>query len=261
MSSSRPAPRVHRSKPLCRSTGRDKDRVYLLQFTQNKSRRFFFWLQEKEGGVGEDLAKKVNDELNPGGEFGRQLRTLRTLRDSERGSGAQALSLEHVQSAFSSLGMPPAAPGSSSSASDGPPAPPVTSDALANALSSMMNATPSLALGDVASPDAVADAGLFDDDAAVDRLLPHLPESQRTRAELQTILRAPQFRQALDQLTRALRSPENYESIMANFGLGSAAANSNDPVERFLAAIVSQAADAKKDGDGAADSGNGDAKP
>ncbi|EEY68626.1 proteasomal ubiquitin receptor ADRM1-like protein [Phytophthora infestans T30-4] len=44
-------------------TGRTNDRVYILQY-KNSSRRFFFWMQNKDASRDEDLVKKVNDCMN-----------------------------------------------------------------------------------------------------------------------------------------------------------------------------------------------------
>ena len=94
---------------------------------------------------------------------------------------------------------------------------------------------------------AVVDAsGVLNDQSVVDRLLTHLPESQRNVDELKTLIRAPQFRQALSQLTSALLTPENYASILANFAL-EAAPLTGDPVQSFLHAITKAV---EKDGDG-----------
>merc|ERR1712038_1472034 len=42
-------------------TGREGDRVYLLQYGNNSERRFFFWMQEKEeGNEDEDNCVKIN---------------------------------------------------------------------------------------------------------------------------------------------------------------------------------------------------------
>ena len=83
----------------------------------------------------------------------------------------------------------------------------------------------------------------------VARLLEHLPESQRSKAELASLMRAPQFRQALGQLTQALLTPENYNSVCANFGIDPAKAPlSGDPIECFLGAILNSV-DEDKDGD------------
>ncbi|RLN89433.1 hypothetical protein BBJ28_00011165 [Nothophytophthora sp. Chile5] len=44
-------------------TGREGDRVYILQY-KNSARRFFFWMQNKDSSRDEELAKKVNDCMN-----------------------------------------------------------------------------------------------------------------------------------------------------------------------------------------------------
>ena len=96
--------------------------------------------------------------------------------------------------------------------------------------------------------DAVDASGVLNDQTVVERLLQHLPESQRNVDELKTLIRAPQFRQALSQLTSALLTPENYASILANFGLEAAPLTGGDPVQSFLDAITK--AVEKSDGDG-----------
>ncbi|TDH72114.1 hypothetical protein CCR75_003663 [Bremia lactucae] len=44
-------------------TGRSDDRVYILQY-KNSSRRFFFWMQNKDATRDQELVKKVNDCMN-----------------------------------------------------------------------------------------------------------------------------------------------------------------------------------------------------
>ncbi|CAI5709881.1 unnamed protein product [Hyaloperonospora brassicae] len=44
-------------------TGRPDDRVYILQY-KNSSRRFFFWMQNKDASRDDELVKKVNDAMN-----------------------------------------------------------------------------------------------------------------------------------------------------------------------------------------------------
>ena len=111
----------------------------------------------------------------------------------------------------------------------------------------MSSSSQRVGLGDVATGDAVDASGVLNDSSVVERLLQHLPESQRNVDELKTLIRAPQFRQALSQLTSALLTPENYASILANFGL-EAAPLTGDPVQSFLDAITK--AVEKSDGDG-----------
>ena len=85
---------------------------------------------------------------------------------------------------------------------------------------------------------------LLEDDAVVAALLPHLPEGQQTAEELRRTLSTPQFRSTLRTLTSALMS-DNYNSVMANFGLdptaGSEALAQGNPVLAFLQAVQAQA--------------------
>ena len=42
------------------NTGREGDRVVMLQFSSRPDRRFFFWLQHKKDDDDEELTKKMN---------------------------------------------------------------------------------------------------------------------------------------------------------------------------------------------------------
>jgi len=220
------------------STGTDKDRVYILQFKAQEDRRFFFWMQDADDSNDEVLVEKLNKTLNgDGADLGASLRALRANPATAVQPGQTPLSLGNLQDVFASLDMP-AAPAA------------VDSDALARSLAAaMQQQTTRVGLGDVATGDAVDASGVLQDQTVVDRLLQHLPESQRNVGELATLVRAPQFRQALSQLTSALLTPDNYASILANFGL-EAQQVSSDPVQGFLDAILAAVAKEKGDGDG-----------
>ena len=220
------------------STGRDEDRVYILQFKAQEDRRFFFWMQDADDSNDKELVEKLNKALNgDGADLGASLRALRN-NPAPAPAGQAPLSLDNIQDVFASLDMPAAAPA---------PAGSVDSDALARSLAAAMSSQQQrVSLGDVATGDAVDASGVLNDSSVVQRLLEHLPESQRNVDELKTLIRAPQFRQALSQLTSALLTPENYASILANFGL-EAAPLTGDPVQSFLDAITKAV---EKDGDG-----------
>ena len=49
-------------------TGREGDRVFSLQFTANRSRRFFFWMQDKDASKDEERVASVNAHINRTGE-------------------------------------------------------------------------------------------------------------------------------------------------------------------------------------------------
>merc|ERR1719473_401921 len=69
------------------------------------------------------------------------------------------------------------------------------------------------------APDEVLRSGVLDDPAVQARLLPLLPEEQRNPDELRSLVRSPQFQQALGSLSSALHTPDNFNSVFANFGL------------------------------------------
>ncbi|GLE02592.1 hypothetical protein PINS_up011433 [Pythium insidiosum] len=83
-------------------------------------------------------------------------------------------------------------------------------------------------------------APLLQDEAAVNALLPHLPEGVQNAFELQQTLRSPQFRQSIGSLVSALQTG-NYHAVITNFGLdpaaGAAKLTYGDSVGAFLDAI------------------------
>eukprot|EP00635_Sarcinochrysidales_sp_CCMP3193_P011915 CAMPEP_0118896162 /NCGR_PEP_ID=MMETSP1166-20130328/4165_1 /TAXON_ID=1104430 /ORGANISM="Chrysoreinhardia sp, Strain CCMP3193" /LENGTH=357 /DNA_ID=CAMNT_0006835215 /DNA_START=99 /DNA_END=1172 /DNA_ORIENTATION=+ len=237
-------------------TGRDaEDRVYVLQFSQQRGRRFFFWMQAKDDADDASNVAKVNTAMNgddggvaAGAAFSAAAAaaapasgasddaaaaaaasggdgTLEFLQQLQQGgtSGGQ-LTLGALQSAMSNLGLPQQQQGASTAGA---------------------SASAPLRLAEVASADDIEQSGILDDEAVVERLVRHLPESTRTREELAYLLRAPQFRQALTQLQNALASPENFASVLANFQLPATdgPAFAVDPVRAFLDAVLRAADD------------------
>ena len=102
-------------------------------------------------------------------------------------------------------------------------------------------------------------------DEAAERLIRRLPESQRSREQLEAAIRSPQLRQALSALSAALGT-ENYETVFANFDLdpadGADELAHGDAVGAFLAALrakVSRADGAGPAGDEGDSAGTDDA--
>ena len=99
-------------------SGKD-DRVYLLQFKAQESRRFFFWMQNKDASDDDELVEKLQQALagTADGEsaLGAMLRGLQQQAPQQAPAaadgGAPGLSLENLQDVFSNLNMPPAAAG------------------------------------------------------------------------------------------------------------------------------------------------------
>ena len=237
------------------------ERLYLLQFKANEARRFFFWMQDKDGSEDDALVEKLNATINgvggdddDGTSLGAVLRGLQSQAPASPAGGgdasAPALTMDSLQNVFSNMDMP-AAPAPAAGTGSGA----VSSDALAAAMAGALAAAGGggerLTLQGVATGDALEASGLLDDAAAVDRLVAHLPEGQRSKAELTTLLRSPQFKQALASLTSALYTPDNYASILANFGIDPSPLSGDDPVVGFLAAVLKSSGPSEPDGDAA----------
>eukprot|EP00617_Octactis_speculum_P019318 CAMPEP_0185768174 /NCGR_PEP_ID=MMETSP1174-20130828/48038_1 /TAXON_ID=35687 /ORGANISM="Dictyocha speculum, Strain CCMP1381" /LENGTH=382 /DNA_ID=CAMNT_0028452753 /DNA_START=57 /DNA_END=1205 /DNA_ORIENTATION=+ len=46
------------------NTGKEGDRVYMLQFTSDRNKRFFFWCQDKDDSKDVELVTKINETMN-----------------------------------------------------------------------------------------------------------------------------------------------------------------------------------------------------
>jgi hypothetical protein len=85
---------------------------------------------------------------------------------------------------------------------------------------------------------------LLEDAAVVQELVQQLPEGQQTSDELRRTISCPQLRASLRALTGALMS-DNYNAVLANFGLdpaaGAEALARGDTVLAFLQALQQKA--------------------
>jgi len=261
-------------------TQREGDRVVLLQFFSNPSRRFFFWLQDKEDSEDEELLKKFNDTMISNGDAAPTGTPAATPAEAAGSPGAtdrQLVQMEALQNVLSGMGLPPAptttsaanpsggttsasqpaqqsstslpatggAPTTSAAATA--PSQGITAEALQAAMMSVASAaararpTP---LQDIVTADEVDRTGILADPAVQEQLLSALPEGHQTPEELHASVRSPQFQQTLTALSGALQT-ENYNSIFANFGLdasaGAAALARGDGIQAFLDALNAQA--------------------
>jgi hypothetical protein len=239
------------------NTGRENDRVVLLQFTSNASRRFFFWLQDKNEDKDEELITKFNDILDGRG-GNDEPPPLVEAPAEQQNQPVQMADLLRV------LGLPAAAPApnaepTSSSAPVQPPASgagiipaasqtgntPLSSEDLARAMAGIGQArTPPTALQDIVNADDITSSAILSDQNVQQELLSTLPEGHQTEEELVATLHSPQFQQTLTSLSSALQS-DSYGSILANFSLDAAAGaehlNRGDNVGAFLASVQDQA--------------------
>lgn len=116
-------------------TGRPDDRVYILQY-KNSSRRFFFWMQNKDASRDEELVKKVNDCMNnaqaaassDGGrgsgnnvqlDHNAIMQMLGAMGAGDQGRGAggsgQAVQMSELQNILQNMGLPAGAQSAASS--------------------------------------------------------------------------------------------------------------------------------------------------
>lgn len=132
---------------------------------------------------------------------------------------------------------------------------PLSTDAMTSLLQAMFQAqqqtrqAPTVVpLNTIVTPASVSH--LLDDPKVVEELLPLLPEGQRTEEELRLTISSPQLQQSLRSLTNALLS-NNYNAVLANFGLNAAAGAEamaqGNTVLAFIQALQQQAEEGKED--------------
>ena len=126
---------------------------------------------------------------------------------------------------------------------------PLSTDAMTSLLQAMFQAqqqrpqAPTIVpLNTVLTPESFSQ--LLEDPKIVEALLPFLPEGQQTEEELRQTFSSPQLQQSLRSLTNALLS-NNYNAVLANFGLDAAAGADamaqGNPVLAFIQALQEQA--------------------
>jgi len=262
------------------ATGREGDRVYMVKYSSG-AEPIMFWMQEKADSHDLENCNKVNEYANnpaaaaaaaaaasggsgapiPGaGEMDSASDALSTMLASLGLPGApgaplaarQPLTAEAFRSLMAGAGAGAgtgagAGAGASSSSSAAHPStaaaapPPAPVPAPAPAPVVQAETTPPIELQEVLTADAVLATGLLDDPDTCASLIAQLPEGQRTRAHLEAALRSPQLADSMRALSAALQS-ENYNAVMANFGLDPAAGMSalmrGQAVEAFLNAVA-----------------------
>ncbi|GAB5029548.1 adhesion regulating molecule 1 [Nannochloropsis oceanica] len=244
------------------NTGREKDRVYILQYQGGSSRRFFFWMQSASDEKDEELVKRLNEcmtnpppsEAEEGGAGG---------TGAAGGTGDAPASQQNVEDLLSSM-----LGGGTTGAQTRVPGPSAAVTAPASGSSSagatgrggqltaadlqraMMNLTGmqqqqqqqrTVPLTEIVNADEVLRSGVLSDPAVQEQLIPLLAEGQQTPEQLEAIMHSPQFRSTLGSLTGALQT-DNFNSIMSNFGLdasrGMEALSAGNNVDAFLQALL-----------------------
>jgi hypothetical protein len=252
-------------------TGKDADRVYMVKYSSG-AEPMMFWMQEKESDKDEENSTKINQYANDpaaataaaavavdnapssataaaavpgandsttsdGDALSALLASLNPGAGSPGSGSSPALSAEAFRNIMSHAAAPPAAPAPA-------PAPATTHTATNAAIEQSVNSPQPVELQEVLGANGVLATGLLEDAAVVDQLISQLPEGQRTRADLEAALRSPQLSDSMRALSAALQS-ENYNAVMANFGLdpsaGMSALMRGEAVEAFINAVQSMA--------------------
>jgi len=269
------------------NTGKEDDRVYILRWkpavaaaaagaaptsgSTQPSRRYMFWMQQKDSGSDEANATKVNDLLNQAApavssaqqQFMQMMGLSPGLSPSAPAPAASAAASAAAPVApvadlggmdFASLlsGMP-APPAVAASAPAAPPAAPAP-----------VAAAQRTSLYDQLRSDTIVSSGIFEDPAIRERLLTYLPAESAAAAStpeaqvalLRETIHSPQFQQAVEVLGDALAEGSNYTAILTGFGIdpapGMTKLMAGDPVGAFVDCIAAEAAKRKVASDAAA---------
>ncbi len=248
-------------------TGKDSDRVYMIKYSSG-TEPMMFWMQEKANDKDVDNCTKFNDYANNPEAVTAAANAASSTASGVRGADDDTASVGSAGdgdalsallaslSAGGSSGSPTSGGGSLSaealralmsggSANTAPPAAPVTTmEATHAAGEQAANGPQPVELQEVLTADGVLASGLLDDNTICQQLINQLPEGQQTRADLEAALRSPQLADSMRALSSALQS-ENYNAVMANFGLdpqaGMAALMRGDAVEAFISAVQNMA--------------------
>lgn len=214
-------------------TGRDNDRVYVLQFEEGQ--RHMFWMQEKDNSKDNEYVTKLNDFLNNpaavtaalassstvGGDVANSSHDtlMRFFGDSSNSATTNTSTAPTVAGGldFSSLlgSFNTTVPASTTSSSNT-----LTTAHLQQALSAAMTQSQqarSIPLQDILTTDGILNSGILNDSEVQNELVQHLPEGQQTNDFLEANIRSPQFQQSLDAFTDAINSSPN--EVMGNVGV------------------------------------------
>jgi len=225
-------------------------RVYILEFKE-QDRRLFFWLQEPADDKDEENANKVNQLIN------NPPAPAAASHGHGHGHGFGDIDQNQLLAMMGGSPRRAAVPSQTPPASNSPtPAvPPVRNTAPSGQISTqqLQNILSGLGVDSVATQqpsqpeaslpsiiDAEAILPLLNDPHVQERLLPLLPEANRTREELQELIRSPQFQQAVSQFNSALHSGQ-LGQLMPMLGLPPSVGGPQGGVAALLQAIQEQA--------------------
>jgi len=247
-------------------TGREGDRIYLLQYANNDDRRFFYWMQDKfvEGGddqIRRDVNKFVKDRNASATAAGAEeyivpsgpTTAAAPAAETPAANGNASQQVDALSNILENLGMPPptngvetpgATPATTAPSSTSTPARSggmLTLADLQGAMAGLATSTPPPPpLPELLSPSLVEESGILSNPDTMSRLIELLPENQRTEEFLKENLHSPQVLESVKSLMGVLNADEGVSSVIANFGLeaGEGSGLGENPIKVFLDAIV-----------------------
>ncbi|TPX36566.1 hypothetical protein SmJEL517_g01236 [Synchytrium microbalum] len=186
-------------------------RNYVLKWKEI-SQRVFFWMQEPKEETDAELVAKFNNIIN------------NQSVDVNEDAQIQAL-LSQTSGGTSSRSAATTAPASGAA----PSSKSAQMDQLRSILANIQvpPSEPDLDLSDAITPDLVS--GMLSDSHVAQALFPHLPAgAKHTTAELNSVIRSPQFKSALRTLSYAIRSQQLTAAQLGVEG------GSNQPLQSVL---------------------------
>jgi UCH-binding domain len=243
------------------------DRIYVWTRPACTPMYKMYWLQDADDAEDDDIVKTVNETLQSAKVIVTTTTSSAGTRSSSRSTGGAGGTtaggaattnadpqVDTLSSILENLGMPaPAATGPSLTGSGGSATTnQLTLADLQGAMASIQQqqqehqAQQQVDLTDIITTEAITDL-LDHHEAAVQRLLPFLPESQQTIEHLRDNLLSPSVRRSLALLSQALQdSGDSYGSVIANFQLdanaGQDALVRGNPIAAFLDCVTASVA-------------------
>jgi hypothetical protein len=243
----------------------NKDRIYVWTRPASTPIYKMYWLQDADDTDDDDICKTVNETLKSakaisittamGGRSG-----SRSTGGTVGGAGATNADpqVDTLSSILENLGMPAPAAAGIGAASVGGSAATTTTSTNQLTLADLQGAMASIQqqqverqaqqvdLTDIITTEAITDL-IEHDPAAVQRLMPFLPETQQSMEHLRDNLLSPSVRRSLALLSQALADGgESYGSVIANFQLDAQAGQDalvlGNPIAAFLDCITASVA-------------------
>lgn len=238
------------------NTGREQDRVYLLQY-KNTDTRYFYYMQEKEVMDDVENAVLVNQYLSDFKNAATAAGDEEYLATLQSGNATTTQQIDALSSILENLNTTAntasttVTPVNTASSNTDITTPAATSGQLTladlqGAMAGLVSTTPTTNLTDVLSPQVLDETGILSNPSIQEKLLALLPPnttSSSNEAYLRENLLSPQCLESMKTLQNALSGAGNLQDILLNFQLDSSVLTSGNtagknPVELFLEAVV-----------------------